>query len=143
MGLDMTSAEYKKLWRYFDTSNDGKISYSEFNNKVGVLIHPRSDIALNRPETPKVKEWQRFAMARGLKSKLRDIESAFRETDSDGSGHISHQEFIQLLRRIGMAKIGHEESWHMMQAHRAKGNTTGEMTFDEFRACMQEYMQSE
>ena len=48
MGVDMNEAEYLKLWRYFDKDGDGKISYTEWNNVVGPLIHPLSDIDLDR-----------------------------------------------------------------------------------------------
>ena len=34
MGIYLTGTEFRKLWRQFDTSGDGKINYSEFNNKV-------------------------------------------------------------------------------------------------------------
>jgi Ca2+-binding EF-hand superfamily protein len=97
-------------------------------------------MVLNRPETPKMKEWQRQAMARGIKKKLQNIEAAFKEVDLDGSGLISHAEFIQLLRRLGMGKTGSEESFSMMQKYRSKDNHTGDMTFDEFKACMTDYM---
>ncbi len=85
---------------------------------MGALIHPKSDMVLNRPETPRIKEWQRRAFARGLKKKMTDIDSAFKEVDADSSGRVSHQEFIQLLRKLGMAKVGHEESYQMMQKHK-------------------------
>jgi len=140
MGLNMTSKEYNKLWAKFDNGGEGKISYSRFNNQVGALIHPKSDLVLNRPETPKMKEWQRQAMARGIKKKLQNIEAAFKEVDTDGSGLISHPEFIQLLRRLGLGKISNDESYSMMVKYRSKDNTTGDMTFDEFKTCMTEYM---
>lgn len=44
-------------------------------------------------------------MARGLQRKLRDMELAFKEVDSDNSGTISHQEFIQLLRKLGLVRV--------------------------------------
>jgi Ca2+-binding EF-hand superfamily protein len=91
IGLDMSNSEYKKLWSKFDTTGLGYVTYAAFNNKVGLLIHPRSDIVLNRPETPKVKEWQRKALARGLQKKMQNLEEAFKEIDTDGSGRISHQ----------------------------------------------------
>ncbi len=34
MGVYLTGTEFRKLWRQFDMSGDGKINYSEFNNKV-------------------------------------------------------------------------------------------------------------
>ncbi len=37
MGLDMTSKEYVKLWKRFDSSGDGKISYAEVRARPGVL----------------------------------------------------------------------------------------------------------
>ena len=35
MGLDMSGEEFRKLWRRFDVSGDGSISYAEFNNQLG------------------------------------------------------------------------------------------------------------
>lgn len=106
LGLDMTEPEYRKLWRYFDRDCDGTISYYEWNNVVGKIILPLSDITLNRPESPnRVKEWTRRAMARGLTNLLKDetdggsvdpIGDAFREVNSCRSGLISHEEFIQV-----------------------------------------------
>lgn len=34
MGIYLTGSEFRKLWRQFDMSGDGKINYSEFNNKA-------------------------------------------------------------------------------------------------------------
>lgn len=100
-------------------------------------------MVLNRPETPKIKDWQRKAIARGLKKKVKNLDLAFKEVDKDGSGRISHPEFIQLLRQLGLAKIGHEESWQMMVKARKPGNDSLEMTIDEFKDAMMEYMRSE
>jgi Ca2+-binding EF-hand superfamily protein len=38
MGIYLTGTEFRKLWRQFDTSGDGKINYAEFNNKVVYMI---------------------------------------------------------------------------------------------------------
>lgn len=142
VGLDMSNGEYKKLWSKFDTTGVGYITYAAFNNKVGLLIHPRSDVVLNRPETPKVKEWQRKALARGIQKKMQNLEEAFKEIDTDGSGRISHQEFIQALRKLGLTKVGHEESYQMMTRKRRADNHTGEMTLEEFKDTMMEYLRS-
>ena len=106
LGFDMTEAEYRKLWRYFDRDCDGCISYYEWNNVVGKVILPLSDITLNRPESPnRVKEWTRRAMARGLNNLLKEetnsgssdpVGDAFREINCCRSGFISHEEFIQV-----------------------------------------------
>lgn len=106
LGFDMSEDEYKKLWRYFDRDCDGVISYYEWNNVVGKVILPLSDISLSRPESPnRVKEWTRRAMARGLNDLLREesehgskdpVGDAFREVNSCRSGFISHEEFIQV-----------------------------------------------
>ena len=90
-------AEFRKLWRHFDSSGDGSITYAEFNNKVGRMIAPMSEgLQMNRPSTPKMKDWQRKALAAGIRKKISDIDAAFREIDTDGSGLISHAEFIQV-----------------------------------------------
>ena len=140
MGLELTTSEYKKLWKKFDKSGDGKIDYAEFNNHIGGLIHPKTEMVLKRPETPKIKDWQKRAMARGLKKKVRDIEATFKAVDMDNSGYISHQEFYQLLRKLGMAKISNEDSYSMMIQYRDPKNDTGEMTYDEFFKCITDYM---
>ena len=115
----------------------------QFNNKVGGMIHPQGMLVMNRPDTPKVKEWQKRAIARGLKKKVKNLDAAFKEVDRDGSGMISHPEFIQLLRQLGLAKIGDEESWQMMQQAKKPGNDTAEMTLDEFKEAMMGYRRSE
>ena len=140
MGLELTTSEYKKLWAKFDRSGDGKIDYAEFNNHIGGLIHPKTEMVLKRPETPKIKDWQKRAMARGLKKKVKDIEATFKAVDMDNSGYISHQEFYQLLRKLGMAKISNEDSYSMMQQYRDPANDTGEMTYAEFYKCITDYM---
>jgi len=137
----MTGEEFRKLWKIFDSSGDGKISYTEFNNQIGPLVSPPSmGLQLKRPETPKMKEWQRKAVARAMKKKVTDIEQTFKDIDTDGSGKISHAEFIQALRNMGVRGIGDTESWQMMTKYRRAGNETGEMTFDEFKDCMLDYL---
>ena len=97
MGFDMTPEEYRRLWRSFDADGDGKISYNEFNNLVGPLIHPRINADLARPMTIAVKKGHARALARGMQQRLGpDVEAAFRELDADRSGYISHQEFVQV-----------------------------------------------
>lgn len=141
LGLDMEDDEYKKFWSRFDSSGDGTIDYAEFNNKLGVLIHPPAgQLLMHRPDTPRIKPWQRKRMAAAVKSKMTNLEQAFKDTDTDGSGSISHAELIQALRKLGLTKIGNEESYQMMHKHKAKGDTNLEMTWDEFRKTMQDYM---
>ena len=101
MGLDMTEPEYRKLWRVFDRDCDGKVDYYEWVNVVGNIILPSPNIPTDhRPSTPKVKEYTKRALARGLKNALEEgpdaIDQAFREANSSRSGSISHQEFIQV-----------------------------------------------
>jgi Ca2+-binding EF-hand superfamily protein len=140
MGVELTTSEYKKLWKRFDADGGGSIDYAEFNNKIGVLIHPKTDMILKRPETPKLKEWQKRSFARGLKKKVKDIESAFKAVDTDNSGYISAQEFYQLLKKLGMGKMNAEDMAYMMQRHRKPDNDTGEMSYEEFTECIHEYM---
>lgn len=65
MGIYMSGSEFRKLWRQFDISGDGKINYTEFNNKVGYMILPYgSGLQMRRPETPKIKQWQEQAIAK-------------------------------------------------------------------------------
>jgi Ca2+-binding EF-hand superfamily protein len=71
---------------------------------------------------------------------VKDIEAAFNEIDTDGSGRISHPEFIQALRKVGLAKIGDAESYQLMSKYRRPGNNSGEMTLEEFRDCMNDYL---
>ena len=53
---------------------------------------------MNRPETPKMRDWQRRNFAAAVKKKVTDIEATFKAFDMDGSGKISHPEFIQAVR---------------------------------------------
>ena len=141
MGIYMTGTEFRKLWRQFDMSGDGKINYAEFNNKVGYMILPMAaNLEMKRPDTPKMRDWQIKAMARTIQKKIKDIEGAFKEIDMDGSGRISHAEFIQALRKIGLTKIGNDESYQMMHKYKSPDNNSGEMLFPEFKACIEDYL---
>ena len=140
LGFDMTAEEYLKLYRKFDPSGNRKISYYEWNNIVGNLIHPLSDITLSRPDTPKMKEWTRRALQRGLKEQVHDPVKAFREIDSDMSGYISHQEFNQLLRKLGVAFGDDEETFYVFKKYQNKAkNTTGQLTEEEFLALHNDF----
>ena len=70
-------------------------------------------LEMKRPDTPKMKDWQVKAMARTIQKKIKDIEATFKEIDTDGSGKISHAEFIQALRKIGLNKVGDAESFQV------------------------------
>jgi Ca2+-binding EF-hand superfamily protein len=136
----MTADEYMKLYRKFDPSGNRKISYYEWNNIVGNLIHPLSDITLSRPDTPKMKEWTRRALQRGLKEQVLDPVQAFRETDSDMSGYISHQEFNQLLRKLGVSFGDDEETFYVFKKYQNKAkNTTGQLNEEEFLALFHDF----
>jgi Ca2+-binding EF-hand superfamily protein len=87
-----------------------------------------------------MKEWQRKNFARAVKKKVSDIEACFKTFDMDGSGRISHAEFTQAMRRMGIRGVGDQESWQIMQKHRRPGNDTGEMLFEEFRDTMMEFL---
>jgi Ca2+-binding EF-hand superfamily protein len=134
MGVDMTASEYEKLWYQFDPHGNGCIRYHEWNNVVGNLIHPLSDISLDRPDTPKVKEVTRRSVARGLLAQVKDVELAFREIDSDSSGYISHQEFIQLLMRLKVPMGDDEETFHLFKKYQSSSNKTGQMNLEDFKA---------
>lgn len=140
LGFDMTADEYLKLYRKFDPSGNRKISYYEWNNIVGNLIHPLSDITLSRPDTPKLKEWTRRALQRGLKEQVVDPVQAFREIDSDMSGYISHQEFNQLLRKLGVSFGDDEETFYVFKKYQNKAkNTTGQLNEEEFLALFHDF----
>ena len=114
IGLDMTEDEYRKLYRHFDRDCDGVINYSEWNNVVGGLIYPLSDITLSRPESPnRIKEWTHRALGRGFINMVKPstaggskdpVADAFREVNMCRSGLISHQEFVQV--RAHPARLG-------------------------------------
>jgi Ca2+-binding EF-hand superfamily protein len=141
INIKMSGDEFRKLWKRFDSSGDGKISYTEFNNQIGPMVSPPSmGLKLNRPETPPMKEWMRKAVSRAMRKKVTDIEQTFKDIDTDGSGRISHAEFIQALRKMGVRGVGDTESWQMMSKYRKPHNDTGEMVFEEFRDCMIDYL---
>jgi Ca2+-binding EF-hand superfamily protein len=141
INVKMTGEEFRKLWKTFDSSGDGKISYAEFNNQIGPMVAPPSmGLQMKRPETPKMKEWQRKSMATRIRQKVKDIEQTFHDIDTDGSGRISHAEFIQALRKMGVRGVGDTESWQMMTKYRRPANDSGEMLFEEFKDCMLDYL---
>ena len=115
MGLVMTDDEFVKLWAHFDVDGSGELNYAEFNNKVGAMLHPPiTRHVINRPQTPRVRQVNARKAAQGLKKRMANLADAFKMIDSDGSGRISHAEFIQALRHVGLTKISHDESYEMM-----------------------------
>jgi Ca2+-binding EF-hand superfamily protein len=141
LGMKMTGEEFRKLWSRFDSSGDGSISYAEFNTQIGPMVSPPCmGLQMNRPETPIMKEWQRKNFAKAVKKKVQDIEATFKAFDLDGSGKISHAEFIQAMRRMGIRGVGDQESWQIMQKHRRPENDSGEMLYDEFKDTMMEFL---
>jgi Ca2+-binding EF-hand superfamily protein len=105
-----------------------------------MILPYAAGLEMKRPDTPKMREWQVKAMARTIQKKIKDIEATFKEIDTDGSGKISHAEFIQALRKIGLSKVGDSESFGMMSKYKSKGNTGSEMLYEEFKACIEDYL---
>ena len=115
MGLVMNDEEFVKLWAHFDADGNGALTYAEFNNKVGAMLHPPiTRHVINRPQTPRVRQVNARKAAQGLAKRMANLEDAFKMIDSDGSGRISHAEFIQALRHVGLTKVSHDESYEMM-----------------------------
>lgn len=83
-----------------------------------------------------MKDWQRKSMAARIRNQIKDIEETFKKFDTDGSGMISHAEFITALRSMGVRGVGDADSWQMMQRFRKPGNHSGTMSYEEFRDCM-------
>ena len=136
----MNADEYLKLYRTFDPSGNSKISYYEWNNIVGNLIHPLSDISISRPDTPKLKEWTRRALQRGLTTQITNVKQAFEEVNSCQSGLISHQEFCVLLRKLNVPFGNDEETFYIFKKFQDKTvNKTGQLTFSEFEAFYNEF----
>jgi len=141
MGLVMTDSEYVTLWKYFDANGSGFIDYTEFNNKVGALIHPPiTRNIIDRPRTPRVRNANARKMAVAIRKTISNLDQAFRMIDSDGSGFISHAEFIQALRHVGMSKVSHEESYNMMMKFKEKDDPNPGLSFDQFKLTMDEYL---
>lgn len=72
--------------------------------------------------TPTVSPQKQAALARAMRKKINDIESVFKQLDTDGSGRISLAEFIQAMRKLGL-KLSDEESGNLM--HRFVHSSTG------------------
>ena len=120
MGLVMNDDEYMKLWRHFDTDDSGFLNYTEFNNKVGAMIHPPiTRHVIDRPQTPRVRRENAKRVATQLKKTMANLNDAFDMIDSDCSGRVSHAEFIQALRHCGMNKMSHDDSYELMVKVRA------------------------
>jgi len=105
-----------------------------------MILPYAAGLDMKRPETPTMRDWQVKAMAKTIQKKIKDIDQAFKEIDTDGSGLLSHAEFIQALRKIGLSKIGDNESASMMHKYKEKDNETGQMRYSEFKACIEEYL---
>lgn len=143
LGLRMSSVEFRRLWRMFDPSGEGRLSYAQFNKVLGPLIHPSSwgiTNTMRRPETPVISPALNASLAGRLRRKIQDIEAVWRELDPTSSGFISHEALIAALRRMGMKGMGDAESWALMQRYCAPGNASGSMTRAEFTAAMQDLL---
>ncbi|KAA0168391.1 hypothetical protein FNF31_00273 [Cafeteria roenbergensis] len=141
LGLDMEDKEFEAFWSKFDTTKDDRVDFVEFNNRIGTMMLPPSgQVMADRPETPRLPKWQRSRMAAAIKSKFRDLDRAFQEADTNGSGNICHAEFIQALRKVGLGKIGDDESFKLMRKFKAPGDTSTTMSRDEFRKVIGEYL---
>lgn len=122
MGLVMSDEEFLRLWQYFDTEGVGFLNYTAFNNKVGAMIHPPiTKPVIDRPQTPRVRRANAKRIASRLKKTMLNLRDAFNMIDSDHSGRISHAEFIQALRHVGLNKIGHDQSYELMVKVRRPG----------------------
>lgn len=91
---------------------------------------------MNRPTTPTQSPAKQAAMARAMRKKIQDVEATFAQFDTDGSGYISHPEFILALRRLGIKGVSDDDSAALLVRFREPGNSSGEMTLNEFRACI-------
>lgn len=82
----MSGHELRRLWRMFDTSGDGRISYLEFSNRVGVMISPPNNGLQmpRRPQTPSMPDYKLKALAATLRRKIESIEETFAEMDLGG-----------------------------------------------------------
>ena len=139
----MTAEEYLRLYRYFDPSGNKKITYNEWNNVVGNMIHPLSDIAISRPDTPRLKEWTRRALVRAFADQITNPADAFEEVNKSRSGLISHQEFNAMLRNLNVPFGDDEETFYLFKKYQDKStNKTGQMTKEEFVALFADFTKS-
>lgn len=137
----MEDKEFDAFWSRFDTTKDDRVDFVEFNNRIGcMMLPPSGQVMADRPETPRIPKWQRSRMTAAMKSKFRDLDRAFKEADTNGNGNICHAEFIQALRKIGLGKIGDDESFKLMRKFKAPSDTSTTMNRDEFRKVLGEYL---
>lgn len=89
MGIHMTTHEFKKLWRMYDTLNDGKLTYGEINQNIGNLIKPVSiglQGTMRRPETPIMSDALKTATAARLRRTVPSVDAVWKELDKYETG---------------------------------------------------------
>lgn len=137
----LSEEDYERVWRSFDTNADDYITYTEFNNILGPMIHPTiSKPLIDRPRTPRVCAATAKTIAKGLKKKMRSLDEAFRMIDTDSSGRISHAEFIQALRYAGFGNMDHDASYELMTKFKSPDDSLPGIDHDTFIYTMEQYM---
>lgn len=89
MGIHMTTHEFKKLWRMYDTLNDGKLTYGEINQNIGNLIKPVSiglQGTMRRPETPIMSDALKASTAARLRRTVPSVDAVWKELDKYETG---------------------------------------------------------
>ncbi|ELR21094.1 EF hand domain containing protein [Acanthamoeba castellanii str. Neff] len=103
MGHYLTPAEAEHAAKMIDKDGSGSITYDEFqkwwrtDNRFQNLQLSEDEMARSRRHT------HADLTKHGLTTKTFD--QCFRELDSDGSGRITYNEYIQWLIRIGSLKL--------------------------------------
>jgi len=140
MGLSMSGPEFRKLWRRLDGAGEGKLTHGAFSKVVGPLIFPSSwgfASTMKRPGTPPLSPASEAKLAAELRRKVPSVEDMWAELDLYKCGRIRHSDFIQAMRMLGISKLGESVTHGLLARSAAPGNTTGEMTRDEFFSCME------
>jgi len=95
MGESRASSE--QLTRFIRTVSEPAL-FRTVLTETDTFSTRAAGLPMNRPETPKMRDWQKRNFAAAVKKKVTDIEATFKAFDMDGSGKISHPEFIQAVR---------------------------------------------
>lgn len=109
--MPLSREQYKKCFLEFDTSGDGKLSFSEFKNHLSKILHVNvSDMAakgifdsVNKSNDSYIslEEWLDSLDRKSLKDVGKeDLMAVFKRVDVNGNGTINFSELKKLLKSL-------------------------------------------
>jgi len=111
---DLTDHETQTLVHHYDRDSDGKIYYNEF---ISAMRHQSSLRQDSRVESDQgaFNDASELLLKKLQKLCRDDLNMAFENLDLDGSGRISWDEFIEMLKSLGLGQdLSREDQMYLM-----------------------------